>query len=793
MKVQKQVHFHSLRVLAKDFYEQFIQVVYLPEETRIFLEQIQEKDFEKEFRLSEFRSIILGRYPQVIMVDFSKQALEGIQPWLYMKEDATVMMGKLIHTRFINWSIRLFKSREKDIQIPDVVRNDLVEQNRVSISDCFSFHSVKRVLNSWFIMQFVQRKKTLVWEVPNKDGIHKQLEFPEEWFYCFNGSEYEAVSAPIPITELKNKNDAKQYASYVISVHFEEVGSSSEYILHVKSSLRRWIYKPLLQAGKSFFPRNHRRSLYLIKSESGRRTMIRFPMNSYNNKVYLSFYNQTIEMFEELGFTPNLSVILSQPSSFSHTEPLSALIPYKADDKNYPNVIEAGISRNEKMLLFNMFSGCFPSLNNNHPETRLIETPRTSLKGGSISIEHPSSKLDETMVIELFSRNNDLQFIIEEALSLFVKELKDYESRFTLKRLGECQFQIIDESFQSALHITFVNQRNVLHLIQDLEAVPGGSKFASERKRIKEIQETLTVDHKGAVYSLIEIKNYDNNPQSDPKNAIEKGFVEVKRLTQCFHPIDLLSHEEKVQKIKSCLADMLARKGFVNQMISVYKDLLSENTYYFPICLPIRSTDKKDGSIYIMTRMKNGEVHVKHKGTDWMSLEDSLLFLTSKNKQKQFQTGNHDFVRFIEEEAKSKEDIVVFQRDELPDYFVNLDDEDYPFTLAVFDVSPHRNPYIEYIDKYGAPSAGTFLAESNGEYFAVPPKINTKTGKNYNTKQDVNSVFQTRHTLRLNVSRPNDKVAISLHLMRNLSITFNYFLNHPLPYHLLGYHRKLLN
>ena len=70
----------------------------------------------------------------------------------------------------------------------------------------------------------------------------------------------------MPLAELKNGEP--QYGSYVISLHFIEVENSYEYEMYVKTSWRRWIYKPLFKDVKYFFPRNHKQSLYIIKSDA---------------------------------------------------------------------------------------------------------------------------------------------------------------------------------------------------------------------------------------------------------------------------------------------------------------------------------------------------------------------------------------------------------------------------------------------------------------------------------------------------------------------------------------------
>jgi MID domain of pPIWI_RE/pPIWI_RE module N-terminal domain len=781
----KETIFHSVRIERRDFKDKLIQLVYLPPGTQTLLnEQLKtDKQFEWEFRISEFRAILQGRYKEVVWADFSAPALEGKKPWLYLSEGARIATGKLIHSRLINWISRILASRKREIDIPESIKKQEIRVELTSIADCFTSPVIKKLVSSWFLNQFCVRNKQLTWSIPNTRGEQKDIDFPKEWFYIFNGSENEAVSDPVYMTSLKGEN-GKQYASYVISLHFEE--NDGQLIMHMKSSLRRWIYKPLLKEGKVFFPRNHSRSLYLIRSSRTGKQMTRFVMNEFQQKIYLSYYNQTVEMFEEMGFTPNLPVILSSPDQFYHSSPVAALIPYKTDDKSYPNLIEAGISKVEKTRIFDMFIAAFPFLQSAHPQARKLVTPPTTLKGGSIVLDHPEELRQEQIIIETYAKESALFPIIEEGLKSLIDSDK-VEPRYSLEKQEGGKYLLKDNTSGSQIAITLKDCSEYVYLMQDLPYSAGG-ELSSERKRIKEIKSDLQVADENT-FCLIEIGKYGIYQNSDPKKAIEKGFLETNRLTQCFHPMDDLKETEKLHKMKSCIADILARKGFTNQMISIYKEPLSNYTYYFPRCMAI-SVEKKRGYIFVMARMRDGITEVKYKGTDWMSLYESLMYLKAENTSSLYQSDNLDFHRFIEDEISTDQDVVVFKKDELPAKYRD-GDEEFPYTAAIFDHAAHRNPYIDYrID--GIPSTGTFIVESLGEYYAVPPKLKGNTGKNYNTKQNTNKPFKSRHPLRITLSKPNDEIAVNLHLMRNLSLTFAYFINNPLPYHLLRYHEKLI-
>jgi hypothetical protein len=785
----KQFIFHSLLIKKEDFQDKLVQVVYLPKETaQFFRERIgEEPSFDYKLAIAEFRSIIQSRYKEVLWADFSYDALTGVHPWLYLVESAKPVVGYLIHSRFLNWVSRHYKSKKQEVYIPKLVREEELSVHPIPIAEFFGRAADKKLVSSWFLYHFCKAQKQLSWSVPNTSGEEKELTFPEEWFFNFNGSNFEAVSAPLHITTLKNEENGEQFASYVISLHFEE--DNDQLIMHVKSSLRRWNYKPLLQDGKLSFPRRHRRSLYIITKNRTGRHMNRLLINEYNQKVMMSYYKHSIEMFEEMGFTPNLPVILANPKQFYHSSPMVALIPYKQDDKGYPNLVEAGISKAEKTRIFDMFQEVFPFLKLAHEAPRSLSTLPISLRGGTVVLDHPEEVFPEQVNVEIYTKEPSVINLIKEAFTNLTKDIKNGSSRFRFKVIDPMNFSLYDSLTGKEIKVVLIDRSDLVYLTEDLPAASGG-KASAERQRMKEIVSALPPANL-TTYCLIEIGKYEKNKMSDPKQAIEKGFVETKRLTQCFFSLDDLKTEsEKQQKIKICIADILARMGFTNQMFTTYKESFKDYIYYFPKVIPT-TVEKKAGFIYVMARMKDAKMAFKYKGTGWMSLEDSLHYLNAGNRKKLFQASKQDYLRFLEDEMKTKEDVLVLQKDEVPNIFQDMEDFDYPFTMAVFDVAAHRNPYIDYQAK-GIPSTGAFIVESRGEYFGIPPKFNDKTGKNYNTKQDINAVFRNRQTYRLTLTEQIDSIATNLFLMRNLAITYNYYTNNPLPYHLLHYHEKLL-
>lgn len=785
----KQFIFHSLLINREDFQDKIVQVVYLPKESAEFFRERMEEEssFDYKLAIAEFRSIIQSRYKEVLWADFSYEALTGKHPWLYLVENAKSSSGDIIHHRFLNWVSRHYQSKKQGVCVPKLGGNEEISMHSIPIAECIGGPANKKLISSWFLYHFCKAQKQLNWSVPNTSGEDKELTFPEEWYFNFNGSNFEAVSEPLHLTTLRNAENGKQFASYVISLHFEE--QNGQLLMHLKSSLRRWNYKSLLKDGKPDFPRGHKRSLYLITKNRTGRHMNRFVINEYKQKVFMSYYKHSVEMFEEMGFTPNLPVILANPKQFYHSSPIVALIPYKQDDKGYPNLIEAGISKGEKTRIFDMFLHVFPFLKPAHAEPRRLSTPPISLRGGSVVLDHPSKVLPEQVNVEIYSKESSIITLIQEAFTSLTKDIKGEPSRFRLKVLDDSNFSLYDSFTEKDTRVSLVDCSDLVYLTEDLPARSGG-KSSAERQRMKEIVSAIPSANL-LTYCLIQIGKYDKNKMSDPKQAIEKGFLETKRLTQCFFSLDELKQEsEKLQKIKSCLADILARMGFTNQMYSTYKECFMDYTYYFPKAIPT-AVEKKTGFIFVMARMMDGKVTFKYKGTGWMTLEESLHYLHAGNRKNLFQEHKQDYIRFIENEVKMREDVLVFQKDEVPDPLQEMEDAEYLFTMAVFDHAVHRNPYIDYqINEI--PSTGAFVVESRGEYYGIPPKFNDKTGKNYNTKQDINEIFRHRQTFRLTLTEQVDPIASNLFLMRNLAVTYSFYLNYPLPYHLLHYHEKLL-
>ncbi|AND41432.1 hypothetical protein A361_20455 [Cytobacillus oceanisediminis 2691] len=222
-------------------------------------------------------------------------------------------------------------------------------------------------------------------------------------------------------------------------------------------------------------------------------------------------------------------------------------------------------------------------------------------------------------------------------------------------------------------------------------------------------------------------------------------------------------------------------------MINDYQVLFSKYDFYFPYLLEL----KQGGAaryLYMLVRMKNALIEVKYPNTGWMSVEKSLIYLNENYLRTLIKEDNKDFTIFIELNVDSENSIVVFEKDKVPEKYLNNCAD---FNVAVYDISRYRNPFImNMVD--GKPSTGTFLVRNGDEYYSVPPKLTTDKTAMSVTNHDRNLAFKNRHTFRLKMSEPNDEIATCLHLMRNIAITFSSYINNPLPIHLVRHHKELL-
>jgi hypothetical protein len=784
----KEIIFHSVLLNQEFLKEQKVQVIYFPQETFLFLERFN-NNFKWETQVSTFRLVMQGIYSEkVICANFSERAFRGEEPWLFLSEKSNGNTGSFIHSRFLNWLENTLQKKYPALLIPESLRFLELPTNNYLLSDAFDSKNMKMIFSSYLAYKFVQNEKNLKFQYLTNEGA-KDFSFPEKWYSCFVGNDYEVISEPVHPKYNIGKKEVyqKQCFSYVISFVIEVKKETKEVLVNIQSSKRRWNYRPLKsKAGRYDFPRKDRRTIFFINDNTN--SVMTIPINEHNNRVYFSYYNLNKEIFKTINIDHfQLEQILENPSVYYQSEPQKAFIPYKVDDKKGSNYLQSGLSKYEKHFIFEMFNSAFPSLSNAYSDISLVELKNATLRKNMIWIDDINHRMGEKLILELWSKNEKILEWISKTFHQWNSVDEKYK-RFEIVQDSLFVYRLFDKEndHQLALSIEIKLCNDQLDLIADLEV--DKNKYASEIKRIKKIRTELNKSD-DIIYSLIEINKYENDELSDPKNAIHLGFNEVGRITQFFHPIDEKSYTQQKSIIRSSLNDLLARKGFMNQMIQVYRELFSKNVFYFPNLIKCKTFSGGTEYLYILVRMQDSKIEVKYPSTDWMTLEKSLIYLSNENKKKLLKKDNKDFTVFIEQEIQESSDVVVFYKDDLPEKYKNHSNT--VFTLALYDISKDRNPFILNLQN-GKPSTGTFLVRNGNEYFSVPPKLSTDTNPMTVTNHEMNTNFSHRHTFRLTLKEPNDEIAKSLHLMRNIAITFDSYINNPLPIHLIRHHKKLL-
>jgi hypothetical protein len=784
-----EIIFHSVLLNQEFLKEQQVQVIYFPQETFLFLERFK-NNYIWETQVSTFRLVMQGIYSEkVICSNFSERAFRGEEPWLFLSEKSNGNTGSLIHSRFLSWLENILHKKYPTLLIPESLRFLELPTYNYLLSEALDSKNMKMIFTSYLAYKFVRNEKNLNFHYLNNEGL-KNFSFPEKWYNCFVGDDYEVISEPVhPKYNIGKKEvNQKQCFSYVISFVIEVKEKTNEVMVNVHSSKRRWNYRPLLtKTGRFDFPRKDKRTIFFINNNSN--SVMTTPINEYNNRVYFSYYNLNKEIFKTINIDHvQLEQILKKPSEYYQSEPLKAFIPYKVDDKKGSNLLQSGLSKYEKHFIFEMFNSAFPSASNAYSDFSQVEVKNATLRKNMIWIDDINHRVGEKLILEVWSKNEKILEWIFKTFEQWNGVDEKYK-RFEIIQNSLFEYRLYDKEndHQLALSIEIKLCIDQLDLIADLDV--DKNKYASELKRIKKIRSELNKSD-DVIYSLIEINEYENDKLSDPKIAIRNGFNEVGRITQFFHPIEEKSFTQQKSIIRSSLNDLLARKGFMNQMIHVYRDLFSKNVFYFPHLIKCKTSSAETAYLYILVRMQDSKIEVKYPSTSWMTVEKSLVYLSNENKKTLMRKDNKDFTVFIEQEVKQSTDVVVFNGDDLPEKYKN--NRITNFILALYDLSKDRNPFILNIQN-GKPSTGTFLVRNGNEYFSVPPKLSTDTNPMTVTNHDMNAVFSHRHTFRLTLKEPNDDIAKSIHLMRNIALTFGSYINNPLPIHLIRHHKKLLN
>lgn len=809
-KKSQDIVFHSFLLKEEYFSKEKVKVVYFPKEIYTFFQRFQQ-GFENEFKISAFRKLKMGLFPEIISSHYGMQSLNGTEPWMYVGEQFVESDLQFIEHELVLWIEHIVKEKYPSQDLPSTMKSgQLLSIKEIAIKDVFHTDTCKTFFEGYFAYHFAKQPVLVPQyyhdekEVKNKKTgkletkvVDKTFELPTTWYHVFSNEKHEVLSETIHIPIPRAKKE--HYASYVL--HIDVVKEQGVYKLFLSSSLRRWF----TETCHALFRKT--RSVYLRFKHSPLQHFVRFNLYTKDKQVdalQQAFILRRINSFSPL---PSAKEIMENPSDYHNIDnhDVIALIPYQLEDKGAKNPLQSGVSIWGKKGIFETFQATFPYLE--QAETpRIVNTLKTSLDEGTVFPYVAKKPLDIT--IELWTKNTAvlpyLHQVLEklnEKTTKFYGKRKDTAGFFTFNQTSATCYELLEvDTNQTIGSLTFVPIQTDYELLQSLHIRDKKGNDSETLKRMKLIKDTLPAAPK-ARYSLVEIPAYDERAAlQDPKKSIQLGFLETKRITQFFHPVDPTAEKESqiIGRLGSALMDIFVRCDLNNQLMKEYAALFSKHVFYCPLKLVGKAKDKKQKYIYILTKFEDGQLFVKYTNTTWLSLADSLLYLTKQNKEQLFQEYDLDFVHFIEETIKKEQKenaVIIFEKKNLPPFYKDVLDGSATsaFTICSFDYDEASTPYISN-EINGMPSHGSFLVESNNVFYSVAPKTPMmKKLPIYATENESNELFSKRRTGKLMCNQTvDDSLFEALHLFRNVFLTYTSFVNKPYPLHCLRYHEAIM-
>jgi hypothetical protein len=821
MSESRSIRVHALRCHKDHLKTKYVQVVYFPKETYLFLEKLKDR-FQYITSFNDIRTLLNWEYyNEIILVNFSDQALRGEEPWIYLSEEGYRTIGLDIHQSFLRWLKDVLESKE--LSLPIELNDCEVLESNLSVFNFFHFGSRNSILSALLLYDFVKSPKQLKHDYvinPLEGGAEGKKKrvlsesyilFPEKWYFKVNGLETEAVSdicsnqdflnraRKIGITDREREILSNQFFMYVLSVKIKAGDTPDDVIVEIRSSTHLPVHAPLYVKGEFKMSDKEKRSLYIV-NENFSNKMIHLSMTHLKNRNAVFIGYKSTEAFKRIGFTPYPRGILSKPSDYYVSYPIRAFIPYVPEDKNRnSNRMERGVSRIEKKALFDMFHGVHSYLPLAY-NTEEIKIGSMSLIGNKSYLGSGRTMLNEEMHVHIISYDDQILDIIEKVLLEWNLDPDTKISnslmevvRYDVKKISKLEYELLDRHNNAcALTIYFHIRPDLIHLTEAMNYSMDDKNATREMNTKIRIQDIINqVPAEANIqYVLAQIDKYSDYDKEDPYQAIHKGFNEVNHIVQCFHPLE--SSQKSI--IKSALADLFVRKGLTNQMLHKNSQLFSKKTYYFPRCVKIK-VNNNEGFLYILAKMENGIISIKYLESEWMDIAQSLTYLKKSNIRKSLRESNIQFTHFIEAHAKTLDDVVVFEKIKLQDK--SLEKYNNPskldFILVVYDNDSNRTPYIEVNDSNGVVSNGAVTIKTDGKYMLVPPKLNTSQLNMNLTKKESNQFYSFRNTTEMQLNIEDNEVVAAVHLMKGIALTYDSYLNDPLPLHVMKHHLKLLD
>jgi len=795
---------HGFILKTDAFENQSVLAIYLPVEMISFLHTFS-FEYQSRFKFGEFRTMIEGRYPSIISIHLSSASLQGEEPWMYLSL-ASLEDVEFLYWEFYRWIEGCLEEDEESLLlIPSEVKQAKMPYLEVDVASLFhDTRTFPAFMKGYLATQMIETGIPASFKQVGNDAS-----YPTVWYKAHNGSGYEVVSHPLTLS----KEDAKTPLKASIAGRLEVVRSVDDWHVHVYFSLRRWLVG--LHPKKRFHYNSNKksydyRSFYVVNPIWKSPHMLRLSIAKSGQSARFTHERSTIEWLKRnrLELDP-LETILSALDQYQDSSNTMVLIPYVAEDKNKNgNYLEVGLNTVDHYNLFLMIQFIFPTLSLLHPLKKLRkedwEAPNvsTSYKGGHIRVDVSNTQKehlwDQVIPIHVYSTRTMIQEEVKAAIeTLFSREKQNGGSNYKVEPSSqqENRFDVISRSDESFLHdfsIEFIYHTWDSTLFGPLECSSFNEYRDATLNRIERFK-ALVSPSPAISHALVEIGEYESyNAHTDPKQSVKLGFLERNMLTQCFYGKDVNLSNRLLKSIQ----DILATKGFLNQHIQSSEAVLNHYVFYMPYVLVV-GYGRAKRFIYTIARYHRGMMHVKYEQSNWLTLEESLTYLTLSHQRMLVQRDKRNFSLFWRgciQSIENAEPIVIFEK-----HLCTANDSERGFTFMTYEFNTSNVPYVSYFKNNELPSKGTYLARTNDGYVSIAAKMPTDTKANsFMSKLDYNKMYVNRVPIKLQFQSINgkevnkDQMAYAVHLLRNITVTFESFVNHPYPLHMLKQHHELL-
>lgn len=751
----------------------------MPERWRNYILQFRKPDsYEYPFKLQVLGKKLEIVFPSILSSHFSNRVLEEGAPWIISIEP---LDQEIIKQTCLQWFAIISEKERQEFPVGLLDINDWDWQS-LDLNQVNDEGIVYNVIPGLFAHRFCQDPVYL-----EQAGRHLQF------YPVIADKAYECMSEPV-----------EKYGgaySYVLRLKLVTRGTQPQRkILNIKTGIRRFVLKPVINGNDCYLRENARSSLFVSVNNPylyiNRPTFVK--LLAERSKKQDQTKTNWIDGFEkycsDLVGKRDISTdeIYRNPKKyFKGHHGVKALIVYSPSVIGVKQNIQPGAGLYERRNLFEQFQNKFPNL-------KVLE-PIPELKLNSLKNREPvPEEYDRSYVLEIWSESDEFFLAIITGLTeIFgIQPIQETESK--------CRFIQVHEETGEKMWEMVVMQRNPQGITSPLDPI---SKDKARKKRIGEIIRQIEHVKDQPIMAMVEIDDYPNlidekMRELDPKIAVRLGMLKTGRITQFIHPLGN-DQKENRNRVNNALYDLLSDRGFLNSRlfdVDVDGDLVGFSL--------LRGTEK-DKSIPVMSWISGKDVHVKiGRRQKWQKFHEAL-FRFDPLSLSQYEIPKKLAEQFITQELtnilhSTQKNVYLFVDAALRNYPIwpglankSIELDKLPFQntfkhqdrLRVIRVNTTEEvPYYDIIKPDGDISKGSGLYKDPiGIYYSVSLRPDTlQTAKIINKMQNPGTMVAKQRAVEIiplgaRSNEERDKLAILTHHLRQVHLPYEFHTKAPYP------------